>query len=306
MLRLANAPCSWGVIENIDGDRGGYAQVLDEMRETGYAGTELGDWGFMRTEPAALKSELKRRKVELWGDFVDVNLVDPAAHEAGVARCVKIAKLMATVTVGNPRQPFLVLADKNGSDPKRTKHAGRITLEMGLSEDNWRIFGQGAEQIAQAVRDETGLRTVFHHHCAGYVETPDEIVRLLDLTDPDLLGLVYDTGHYAFAAGPEGCQKVVEGLDRFAERIWYVHFKDCQPDIASQARQNEWDYFEGVGQGVFCELGQGGIDFPAILAWLRKTDYEAGILVEQDVLPDMGDPKESARRNREYLASIGL
>jgi inosose dehydratase len=30
------------------------------------------------------------------------------------------------------------------------------------------------------------------------------------------------------------------------------------------------------------------------------------IVVEQDVLPGMGTPKESAQRNREYLKSIGL
>jgi inosose dehydratase len=29
-------------------------------------------------------------------------------------------------------------------------------------------------------------------------------------------------------------------------------------------------------------------------------------VVEQDVLPGMGRPKESARRNREYLTGIGL
>lgn len=61
-----------------------------------------------------------------------------------------------------------------------------------------------------------------------------------------------------------------------------------------------------VGHGVFCELGQGDIDFPAVLAKLRDLNYEGWIVVEQDVLPGMGSPKESARRNRDYLRSIGL
>ncbi len=305
---VGNGPCSWGTLEfeGLAGERIGYAQMLDELVETGYTGTELGDWGFMPTEAEALKAELEQRKVEMWGDFVDVNLVNPAAHDEGIARTVKIAKLMAAVSVGQPRQPFLVLADKNGSNPTRTKQAGRITSELGLSEQNWQVFATGANQIAKAVRDEAGLRTVFHHHCAGYVETPDEIARLLDLTDPDLLGLAYDTGHYVFGAGVTGCDQVIDGLDRFAQRIWYVHFKDCHAQIAAQSRQNEWDYFESVGQGVFCELGQGCVDFPAVLTWLRENDYNGGILVEQDVLPGMGKPKESARRNRAYLASIGL
>jgi len=52
MIRVANAPCSWGVIEDVAGDRGDYRRVIDEMQQTGYIGTELGDWGFMPTDPA--------------------------------------------------------------------------------------------------------------------------------------------------------------------------------------------------------------------------------------------------------------
>ena len=58
LIRVANAPCSWGVIENVAGERQGYAWVLDEMHETGYQGTELGDWGFMPTDPDKLRQEL--------------------------------------------------------------------------------------------------------------------------------------------------------------------------------------------------------------------------------------------------------
>jgi inosose dehydratase len=290
----------------MQGERIGYEQMLDELVEAGYTGTELGDWGFMPTDPSLLQAELARRQVDMWGAFVGVRLSDPAAHAEGSERVLQVARLVAEVSKNKPRQPFLVLADDNGSDPVRIQNAGRVTPEMGLSEAQWQIFAQGAESIARLVRQETGLRTVFHHHCAGFVETPDEIARLLELTDPDLLGLVFDTGHFAFGAGPEGCGQVLASLKRFAERLWYVHFKDCQPAVAAQARQEQWEYFTAMRHGVFCELGQGCVDFPAVLAWLRERGYEAGILVEQDVLPGMGVPKESARRNREYLRSIGL
>ncbi len=128
---------------------------------------------------------------------------------------------------------------------------------MGLSDAEWRTFAQGAELVARAVRDATGLSTVFHHHCASYVETPDEIARLLDLTDPQLLGLVFDTGHYLYGSGGVDGQAVQAGLERFGERIGHVHFKDCHPQIAERARAEGWDYFEAVRQGVFCEVGPG-------------------------------------------------
>ncbi len=306
MIRIGNAPCSWGALEfDLAGKAAGYTQVLDELAETGYVGTELGDWGFMPTDPDKLAGELSRRGLTMLGAFVPVALKDPAAHGPGVASAVKVARLLrATADRTTGYLPFLVLADNNGTDPVRTKNAGRVTPEMGLTDAEWRTFATGAENVARAVRDETDLSTVFHHHCGGYVETPDEIARLMDLTDPDLLGLVFDTGHYAFGAG--SCAGVIDGLNRFADRIWYIHFKDCQPEVAAASRREGWDYFQSVGNGVFCELGKGCVDFPAVARWLQAHPELKWGIVEQDVLPGMGAPKESAARNRAYLRSIGL
>lgn len=52
-IRVANAPCSWGDlgIEGLEGESIGYQQMLDELVETGYIGTDLGDWGYMPTDP---------------------------------------------------------------------------------------------------------------------------------------------------------------------------------------------------------------------------------------------------------------
>lgn len=308
LIRVANAPCSWGALEfeGMQAERIGYAQMLDELVETGYNGTELGDWGFMPPQPDALRAELTGRGVAMLGAFVPVALRDPAAHAAGEAHALRAARLLAAVRGADEGFPVLVLADENGTDPRRTANAGRVTGDMGLTDDEWPIFAQGAERIARAVRDATGLRTVFHHHCAGFVETPDEIERFLDLTDPALVGLVFDTGHLAYGAGPGGCAAVLPALDRLGDRVWYVHFKDCEPGIAAEARRVGWDYFEAVRHGVFCELGQGCVDFPAVAAWLRRHDYRGWITVEQDVLPGMGTPRDSARRNRDYLTQLGL
>jgi inosose dehydratase len=85
-----------------------------------------------------------------------------------------------------------------------------------------------------------------------------------------------------------------------------VHFKDCHPEIANRARIEGWDYFEAVRHGIFCELGEGYVDFPAVIASLRDSGYCGWIVVEQDILPGMGTPRESALRNRDYLKTIGI
>jgi inosose dehydratase len=309
-LRVGNAPCSWGSLEfeGLEGKPIGYPQMLDELAETGYAGTELGDWGFMPTDPAALEQELRRRQILLLGAFVPVALADASAHGPGETNVLRVAHLLAAVhqRMKSDTPPFLVLADDNGSQPARTRNAGRITPDLGLSDAQWGTFADGANRIAAAVRKATGLRTVFHHHGAGYVETPDEIGTFLKRTDPSLVGLVFDTGHLTFAAPRCDRTAALEALDRFANRIWYHHFKDCHPEVAARSRAEGWDYFTSVKNGVFCELGKGCVDFPAVVAWLKKHAYEGWVLVEQDVLPGMGRPKESAQRNRDYLRTLGL
>ncbi|MGH2494683.1 MAG: TIM barrel protein [Ktedonobacteraceae bacterium] len=309
-IRIANAPVSWGSLEfaGLEGETIAYGQMLNELRDTGYVGTELGDWGYMPTEPAVLKMELERRHLSIVGAFVPVALKHIDARARGEAEALKVAQLLAAVrdSGAEAQRPLLILADANGTDTTRTQHAGRVTTEMGLSPSEWEIFASGAERIARTVRDMTGLPTAFHHHCAGYVETPQEIARFLDMTDPDLIGLVFDTGHYLFGTGGTAGGDVLEGLDRFAGRIWHIHFKDCQPQIAAQARGEGWDYFNALRYGVFCELGKGCIPFPGVVERLRSYDYNGWIVVEQDILPGMGSPMKSAKRNRAYLSSIGL
>jgi inosose dehydratase len=302
-LLVGNAPCSWGTLENQDQSQSTpFNRMLDELVETGYTGTELGDWGYMPTDPVRLSEELaKRNNVMMLGAYVPVAMKNPASHAAGVVKAVKTAKLLAAVAT--TQAPYLVLADDAGTDPARTKLAGRVTAKDGLTKDEWKTFASGADRIAHAVFDETGLRTVFHHHCAGYVETPDEIATLLDLTSPDRLGLVFDAGHYVHGTGGEDGD-VIPALNRFKERIWYIHLKDLEPNVARRSREEEWDYFMAMRNGLYPELGKGCIDFPALLRWLAARDYKGYALVEQDILPGMGTPKESAARSREYLRSI--
>ena len=299
MIKIANAPCSWGALEfELEGKSLGYQQVLSEMVETGYAGTELGDWGFMPSTPAELKKELDEKKLQLLGAFVPVALAKEEAHAAGIDLALKTAGLMYDAGYKNA---FIVLADENGSVEERTKNAGRITPGMGLTENQWKTFAEGAEKVAQGVKRVYGMRTVFHHHCAGYVETPEEVAKLMELTNPELLGLCLDMGHYAFGGG-----NPVEALKKYYNRIWHVHFKDFDPKVGQAARENNYDYFKSVAEGVFCELGNGNVDFKSIVAIMNENGYEGWIVVEQDVLPGMGNPKVCAKRNREFIQTLGL
>lgn len=299
MIRIANAPCSWGILE-FEGDvtPASYDTVLDEIRATGYSGTELGDWGFLPTDPAELHKELAARKLSLIGAFVPVALADPSTHADGATTAVRTATLMRDAGAVDA---FIVLSDDNGGMQDRERNAGRITAELGLSESQWATFASGAELVARTVRDRTGLRTVFHPHCGGYVETPAEIDQLLRRTDPSLLGLVLDTGHIVYGGGDP-----LRVFEQHTDRVWHVHFKDCDLEVATTARAQRMGYLQAVRAQLFCELGAGVVDFAAVIRALGRAAYDGWIVVEQDVFPGYGTPKQSAQKSRDYLRRLGL
>ncbi len=298
MINLANAPCSWGIIENTPGDRRGYARFLDELRATGYVGTELGDWGFLPTDPALLSRELEARALNLVASWVTVRLYDRGYHEAGIEAARRTARLLAEV--GGP-DCLVVIGDDHSTVPVRHDRTGRIGPGDGLDDAGWATYVAGAMGVAAAVKRETGLRAVIHHHGATYVETPAEIDIFLQRTDPALIGLCFDTGHYALGGGDP-----VAGIRRHAGRIWHVHFKDFDPAILAQAEEHGWGYQQLIAHGMFCELGAGSVDFPAAYVALQDIGYQSWIVVEQDVWPGLGHPRENAARNRQYLRGLGL
>jgi inosose dehydratase len=315
-IRVANAPCSWGTIEGF-GEATPWAAMLDQLAGTGYAATELGDLGYLPADPAALRAALEARGLALLGGFEGIDLRAPDALERHGPRLRTVAKLLAAAgDVGDPgRRPYLILADATCGDPERTRLAGRVPRHLRLDAATHAIFARNAAAVARLVADETGLRTLFHHHCGAWVETPDEIERFLDAVPAGLVDLVFDTGHYTYGTGrpdaepddpPGRGSAALEGLRRFWGRVPYVHLKDCPPAVAARARAEGWGYPEAVGAGVFCELGQGSVDLAGVVAFLRAQGYADWVTVEQDVLPGMGTPEASARRNRDVLRGLGL
>ena len=252
-MQVANAPCSWGIIENIEGERYDYSRVLDEIAASGYAGTELGDWGFMPTDPARLREELDRRGLKMLGSWVNVNFQDPDRHVESTEACLRTAKLLAAV---GGAEALVVLGPDPYTNPMRSLNSGRITPAMSLDEAGWRVFAQGTDQAARRVMDETGLRSVLHHHTGTWIETPAETERLLDMTDSEIVGLVFDTGHWAFGGGDP-----LAGIRQFAERIWYVHFKDRDPAVHRKSRIHQWDGPQSVGQRHLPRAGAGRCRF---------------------------------------------
>jgi inosose dehydratase len=297
MIKVASAPVSWGIyeFEGIE-PKFPYTQVLDEIAGTGYTGIELGPYGYLPTDPARLREELGKRHLQLLSAFVPVKLVDSKAWEAGAATALKVGRLLSALGAR-----YIVLADENGSVPELVQQAGQRSGSK-LSAAEWDTFAKGVDFVARRLHDELGMEVVFHHHCAGYVETPDEVREMLKRTNPDLVGLCLDTGHWHYAGGD-----AVQCIKEFGGRVRYLHLKDCSKPIAQKCRAEKKDYFQAVKAGVFCQLGQGEVNFPGVVQAMQKLGYDGWAIVEQDILSDdLSLPKKISQANRDYLRRIGL
>lgn len=306
-IKIGNAPCSWGTLEfgSLKDDRISWDTMIDELAEAGYTGTELGDWGFFPTDAHRLAAALAERSLDMTGAYVGTRLEKASQRAEIVEHNLMVARQLRAVADLNHQQhaPFLVIAADNGSDPVRIRNAGRITPDMELEDDLWPVLSETIDRIAVAARDEAGIASVVHFHAAGWLETPREIDRLLEHVG-EHVNLVFDTGHFALGAGR--ADTILATMDRLASRIGYVHFKDWSSRIAADVAAEGLGYFEAVAKGVFCELGQGDVHFPAVRDWLLRNGYTGYVTVEQDVVAGLGSPFESAQRNRRYLADIGF
>lgn len=293
-MRLGNAPVSWGIFE-IAGLSANtpYARVLDEIATAGYEGTELGPYGYFPTEPARLRAELASRGLSLASAFVPVDLTQLASFPAAEAEVTKVADLLQTL---GSREVILSEIQR----PRRAAVAGRVSAADGLSDAEWKAVASGLNRLGRMLA-RRGMSAVFHHHVATFIETGPEIDRLLERTDPQVLGLCLDTGHAAY-----GRADPVALLRRWGERVRYVHLKDVDPGTLARARKEGLAYEAAVQAGVFCPLGRGCVDFSSIFAELRHLNYAGWLIVEQDVIVKEGlaasePPLPIARRSRQFV-----
>jgi inosose dehydratase len=293
-VRIGSAPVSWGVFEvESGGTQLPWAQVLDEIAATGYEGTELGPWGYLPTEPARLGEELRRRGLALASTF------HPLTPRGDVAAELERARTVAT-TLAELGCEAMVLACAGTED--RAAVAGRVRPEDGLAGTDWDRFVELVRGAAATAR-ERGMRAYFHHHAATYIETPDEVARLLDAIPGEEMGLCLDTGHLAFGGGDPA-----RALEVYGDRVGYVHLKDLRRERLADARQRGLSFMQAVREDVFCELGRGDANVEAVVRGLVARGYGGWVIVEQDRIVDASTPPDAPRRSaqisRDWLRGV--
>ncbi len=181
----------------------------------------------------------------------------------------------------------------------RREVAGHVSPADALSDEEYQQFAEALNQVGEITLHE-GVRSCFHNHVGTVIETRDEIERLLGLVDPDLIFLGPDTGHLAWAG-----VDVVAFCHDYATRIKTLHVKDIDAAVLERGRAQQWDYGTFSKNGIFTELGEGFVDFPAIFDILRTAGFEGWVIAETDVT-QKATALESVTISRAYLKRIGL
>ena len=294
MIRIGNAPCSWGVEFADDPRNPPWRKVLSDCAAAGYKGIELGPVGFMPEDPVILADALAEHDLTLIGGVVFRPFHDPAQWDDvwdGATRTCK-----ALVAHG---AQHLVLIDS--ISPRRAPTAGRASEAVQMDPAEWRGFSDRIREVARLGVDH-GLTVGIHAHAAGFIDFEPELERLLDETDEGLLKICFDTGHHSYAGFDP-----VAFMRRHVDRISYMHFKDIDPVVKAVAVASRTGFYDACGQGIFCNLGQGDVDFPAVRQLLLDAGFDGWCTVEQDCDPaGPTSPVDDARANRAYLSSIGF
>ena len=294
-IRIGNAPCSWGVEFASDARNPAWTRVLDECREAGYGGIELGPVGFMPEDPAVLGEALAARELELTAGVVFRPFHDPAAWDEVMDASVRTCKALTSHGARH-----LVLIDS--ISPRRAPTAGRPDEAELMDRAEWTAFAGRFRDIARMGTDNYGLTVSIHPHAGGFIDFEPEVERLLEEVDPKLLRLCLDTGHSQYAGFDP-----VAFMRRHIDRIDYVHFKDIDPVVRAECIASRTGFYDACAKGIFCNLGKGMTDFAAVRTLLLESGYDGWCTVEQDCDPaGPTRPVEDARANRQYLSSIGF
>ena len=294
-IKIGNAPCSWGVEFADDARNPAWQTVLAECAAAGYKGIELGPVGYMPEDPAVLKDALAQHDLELIGGVVFRAFHDPAQWDD----VLDGAKRTCEALVAHGAKHFVLI---DSISPRRAPTAGRASEAEQMDDSEWAAYRDRIVTVARMGAEDYGLIPEIHPHAGGFMDFEPEVERLLAEVDPTLLKICIDTGHCTYAGFDP-----VAFMQRHMDRITYVHFKDTSPSVKADVIANRTGFYDACGQGIFCNLGDGEVDFPAVRQLLLDAQFSGWCTIEQDCDPTLDpDPVGDAKLNRGYLESIGF
>ena len=285
-IKLAIAPIAW---TNDDlPELGGnitFEQCIDEMAAAGYSGSEIGTKFPKRIE--ILKSALKKRDLQISSAWFSTFFSEDGRTDETIKNFVKqmnfLKSLGARVINICECGHCVQLSKKYVFDRPKYTDSQWINVANGLN-----LLGKLAKKNEMMI--------AYHYHMGTMIQNKKETERLMDMTDPDLVFLLLDTGH-AHYAGEDPLEIVLN----YGKRIKNVHLKDIRQNVLNEVNENRMNFLDSVKAGVFTIPGDGCIEFDPIFQELAKKDYQGWLVVEAEQDPIKANPLEYAKKARTFI-----
>lgn len=286
-VKLGIAPIAWTNDDMPElGGENTFEQCISEMALAGFTGTEIGN-KYPR-QPEVLKKALDLRGLTVcnawFSSFLTTKPSDETIH-AFIEHRDFLHEVGARV----------IGVSEQGHSIQGMMDVPILTGKPYFSHEEWERLAEGLDELGKLAKEKDMILT-YHHHMGTGVQTLEEIDRLMDMTDPDLVYLLFDTGHLVFAD-----VDAKEVLEKYAKRIKHVHLKDIRNDVWDRVKKEDWSFLKGVKEGVFTVPGDGMIEFDPLFKILHENDYRGWFVVEAEQDPAKANPLEYGIKARNFI-----
>jgi inosose dehydratase len=286
-VKLGIAPIAWTNDDMPDlGKENTFEQCISEMSLAGFRGSEVGN-KYPR-DVKVLRSALELRNMEIASAWFS-SFLTTKPYEKTEREFIEHRDFLDAMGAK------VVVVSEQGHSIQGQMETPVFDGKYVFNEDEWNNLAQGLNKLG-ALAKEKDMKLVFHHHMGTGVQTTEEIDKLMEMTDENLVYLLFDTGHLVYSG-----ENALEVLNKYINRIKHVHLKDIRANIIEKVKNENLSFLKGVREGAFTVPGDGSINFEPIFEVLAKNNYEGWLLVEAEQDPAKANPLEYAMKARKYI-----
>jgi inosose dehydratase len=286
-VKLGIAPIGWTNDDMPElGKENSFEQCISEMALAGFTGTEVGNK--FPKDIKVLKKALSLRGLEIASAWFSAFTTTKPLQDT-VEQFIKHRDFLHEMGAN------VIVVSEQGHSIQGLKDVPLFDFKPTFNKENWERLVEGLHTLG-ALAKEKNMKLVYHHHMGTGIQTTEEIENLMRMTDPELVYLLYDTGHLVFSG-----EDPIYILENYIDRIKHVHLKDVRQEIVQKVKDQKLSFLQAVIEGVFTVPGDGCINFESIFKILSKNNYEGWLVVEAEQDPSKANPFEYALKARNYI-----
>lgn len=285
-VNLAIAPIAWTNDDLPDlGAENTFEQCVSEMALAGFTGSEIGNK--YPKDAEVLKHKLDVRGMRICNAWFS-SLLLSEGYDKTIEAFIKHRDFLYSLGAR-------VIGASEQGNSIQGKSVSIFDDKPVYTDEQWELIRKGFNKMGELAREKDMYFTV-HHHMGTGVQTAEEIDKLMEITDPNLVYLLFDTGHLSFCG-----EDAVAVLKKYANRVKHVHLKSIRQSVIDEGKTKGWSFLDCVRAGSFTVPGDGDFDFTPVFDVLDESGYEGWIVVEAEQDPAKANPYEYALLARDYI-----